>query len=68
MLDARKILGNHLRIIGNGDFRFFDFGMPRFFPFEGVVTRISDSCEQFDLPLHGNIATARQDVIVLAIC
>jgi hypothetical protein len=42
--------------------------MPGLFPFERIETRVSDSGEQLDLSLYGNVAAAGEDIIVLAAC
>src|SRR6184192_673230 len=65
---GRKVLGNDLRKVGDGDFRLLDFRMPCLFPFERVVARIPDSGKKLDLSLYRNVAAAGENVIVLAAC
>src|SRR6266699_6051418 len=61
-----KVLRHDPSKIRDGYFRLLNFGMPGFFPFEGVVARISSLGQQPHLTFHRHVTAAGKNVMIRA--
>src|SRR5207245_5350060 len=59
-----KVLRHDPSKIRDGYFRLLNFGMPGFFPFEGVVARISSLGQQPHVALDGHVTAAGKNVVI----